>query len=206
MDISKLSFEPVNFSGVSNMRWISRRIVIGFLLFLYYGYALIFVMEVITSPTLNSAGQGTDQVNEPIFGSGLADWLSDPVSIMMTFGFIGSVFFITRTFVRTGRNSDCSIAWYITRPLQGVLMALFIYYAFRAGEIVFYSGGGAGAGSDAGGGGETGNSINVYTLSILAIIAGMFTDHAYEWLQGVAENILKSGATTTENGGGGKSE
>ncbi len=61
-------------------------------------------------------------------------------------------------------------------------MAIFIYYAFRAGQLVFYSGGDGKVDEEA---------INVFTLSILAIIAGMFTDHAYERLYSIAESMLK---------------
>ena len=176
MDISRFRFDPIDFSGISQSRWVFRRTVIGFLLFLYYAYAFLFSFSIASSkpPSPETPGPATTAVFE-------ID-LTNHLVLMMTFGFLGGVFFVTRTFVRTRRESDCSVAWYLTRPLQGVLMALFIYYAFRAGQLVFYSGGEGKVDEQA---------INVFTLSILAIIAGMFTDHAYERLYSIAESMLK---------------
>ena len=179
MDISKLKLEPSDFSNISNWKWRTRRILLGWILFLYYSYAIMFMMN-IALPELFAP-----PTSEP---SAFKDLGENHLILMMTFGFLGSVFFITRTFVRTGRTNDCSVAWYLTRPLQGVLMALFIYYAFRAGQFVFYSGGKEVAAE----------AINIFMLSILAILAGMFTDHAYDRLYAIAENLLKPKNGKTE--------
>lgn len=117
--------------------------------------------------------------------------LVPPLLLMVTFGFIGGVFFITRTFVRTTQNQvgdggtierkDVSVSWYLTRPLQSALMAIFIYYAFRAGQLVFYSMEGA----------PGAEQINVYVLSLLAIIAGAFSEQAFEKLHDIASRIFR---------------
>lgn len=61
-------------------------------------------------------------------------------------------------------------------------MAIFIYFAFRAGQLAFYSAGGE----------VDEKSINIYTLSILAIVTGMFTEQAYEKLASLANKLFKS--------------
>ena len=69
-------------------------------------------------------------------------------------------------------------------------MAIFIYLAFLAGQIAFYSGKGDSVNP---------NEINVYTISLLAIVAGMFTDHAYARLLRVAEKLLSKEATDSKD-------
>jgi hypothetical protein len=174
MDVSQLKLEPIDFSDLPAYRWRIRRIVIGLLLFFYYCYALIFVF-LLVDPAFFDLPESPSEVTS---------LLENPILLMVTFGFLGSVFFITRTFVRTSKKIDFPISWYLTRPVQGILMALFIYFAFRAGQFVFYSGGGTEVEESA---------INAYTLSILAIVAGMFTDQAYERLYAIALRIMKTG-------------
>lgn len=121
-----------------------------------------------------------------------------PLLLMVTFGFIGGVFSISQTFVRTSQKfidgkpqrNDLPVAWYLTRPLQSALMAIFIYYAFRAGQLVFYSMEGA----------PDEKQINVFTLSLLAIIAGAFSEQAFEKLRSIAANILTIKSNEKNNG------
>jgi len=123
---------------------------------------------------------------EPPTGDSKPDWKElllvgkNPL-LMITFGFLGSVFFVTRTFLSAEQNRDLRGSWYVLRPLQGALMALFIYYSFRAGQLVFYSGEGTRVAESA---------INVYTLSVLAVFAGMFSDYAYERLRAAAIKVF----------------
>ena len=112
------------------------------------------------------------------------------LQLMLLFGALGAVFMITRTFVRTVDKIDLPVVWYLTRPFQGAIMAIFIYLAFLAGQIAFYSGKGDAVNP---------NEINVYTISLLAIIAGMFTDHAYTRLLRVAERLLIKEATDSKD-------
>ncbi|HSM97960.1 MAG TPA: hypothetical protein VLS47_03005 [Gallionella sp.] len=208
MDIFRLELEQTNFSDQSLARWRIRRNFIGLLLFVYYLYAFVFFFMVAfpgegifaidlrdsqvqiqevqpSSPQIPASPTDKEPVtvNKAIRGS------IPPLLLMVTFGFIGGVFSISQTFVRTAQKFvdgkpqriDLPVAWYLTRPLQSALMAIFIYYAFRAGQLVFYSMEGA----------PDEKQINVFTLSLLAIIAGAFSEQAFEKLYSVAENILK---------------
>ncbi len=214
MDIFRLPLQLIDFSQQSALRWRVRRIFIGYMLFMYYTYAFMFFFMVavpeqdmfgmfgshqqenvtnINSPSDKQATTATSSGNKLLSESDPESATKKksvpPLILMITFGFIGGVFFITRTFVRTTQRftdnnverSDVAVVWYLTRPLQSALMAIFIYYAFRAGQLVFYSMEGA----------PSEDQINVFTLSLLAIIAGAFSEQAFEKLQAIASNMFK---------------
>ena len=170
MEIELLKMERIDFSKASAWIWRLRRFGIGLLLFLYYSYAVMFVVALIFPE--ESFG-----ISQQIAGKQTNHYL-----LMITFGFLGSIFDLSRTFVITQNRLDYPVVWYITRPLQGVLMALFLYFAFRAGQLAFFSGGGTQIDEAA---------INVYTLSILAVLAGLFAEHSYARLFSLAEKLIK---------------
>ncbi|MBI5097034.1 MAG: hypothetical protein HZB32_05260 [Nitrospirae bacterium] len=60
-------------------------------------------------------------------------------------------------------------------------MAVFLYYVFRAGQLVFYSGAGS----------VREEEVNVWTISILAILAGAFTEDAYARLSSIAAGFFR---------------
>jgi hypothetical protein len=169
MEFERLKMERIDFRTQSVWKWRSRRIGIGLLLYFYYAYAVMFIIAFIAPTAFEFAGK-------------IADYRTNHYLLMTTFGFLGSVFDLSRAFVITQNRIDYPVAWYITRPLQGVLMALFLYFAFRAGQLVFFSDGGTEVKEE---------SINVYTLSILAILAGLFAEHSYARLYMLADKIIK---------------
>jgi hypothetical protein len=183
LDLKELPLEMIDFTERSGWRWVPRRLGIGLLIFFYYVYAACFIMVIIGF---------LNYLKIPhIFGMSkhaISDLMQEPLMLMSTFGFLGSVFVITRTFVRTANKIDLPASWYVTRPLTGVLLALFIYYAFRAGQLVFYSSGGV-EGQE--------NEINVYSLSILAIITGIFAEEAYKALYALGKRVLNIKQDTT---------
>lgn len=169
MEFENLKMERIDFTKVSLWRWRVRRIGIGFLLYFYYSYAVLFVVSYIFPDW------------ELFAVKGIAGQHENHYLLMTTFGFLGSIYALSRTFVITQNKIDYPVVWYITRPLQGILMALFLYFAFRAGQLVFFSGGGS----------VDEKSINVYTLSLLAVLAGLFSEHAYARLFVLAEKVIK---------------
>lgn len=171
MDFELLKMERLDFTSHSVWQWRLRRFGIGVLLFFYYTYAIMFIVAFIDPEAFGS----------DVFGAIVSN-KTNHYLLMTTFGFLGSVFDLSRTFVVTQNKIDYPAAWYITRPLQGVLMALFLYFAFRAGQLVFFSGGGTEVNEEA---------INVYTLSILAVLAGLFSEHSYARLFALAEKLIK---------------
>jgi len=196
MKFDNLEMERIDFTAFPQWRWRVRRIWIGFLLFFYYLYAIGFLLTFIipdevsekTTPTERHAqaqsydsAANPDNPDKPPNPANANYWFKNHYFLMVTFGFLGSIYALTRTFVITQNKIDYPVAWYITRPLQGMLMALFLYFAFQAGQMVFFSSGGN-ANTD---------SINVFTLSILAILAGLFSEHAYSRLYVLADKLIK---------------
>lgn len=204
MDIDNLRLKHFDFRESSKTYWIVRRIGIGFYIFIIYMYAIIFAIlwqtesfnisttrqQVIstkqTEPIAENKDEKTTAQNNTTEGNKTGGFKhffpTTHLTIMLLFGALGSVFMVTRTFVRTVDKIDLPVVWYLTRPFQGALMSLFIYLTFLAGQIVFYSGKGEAVNP---------NEINVYTISLLAIIAGMFTDHAYDRLHFIADRLFK---------------
>jgi hypothetical protein len=107
------------------------------------------------------------------------------LGITGVFGFAGGLFFVTRTFTRTSVTDsskiDCPVFWYLLRPAQGMFMAFFVYLAFLAGQLIFYSGGGSAADPSA---------INIYVVAFLALLGGMFEEHAYFRLKAMARSMF----------------
>ena len=215
MNIDTLNLKTFDFRESSAFYWIIRRVFIGFYLFIIYMYAILFAIlvqtgELKTTMAELNVHESQNELNlkkktvtdiersEKLVAEQNSDGGDDfnkyfpktHLQLMLLFGALGAVFMITRTFVRTVDKIDLPVVWYLTRPFQGALMAIFIYLAFLAGQIAFYSGKGDAVNP---------NEINVYTISLLAIIAGMFTDHAYTRLLRVAERLLIKEATDSKD-------
>lgn len=169
MDPIKLKLEHIDFSQGSLTTWRLRRIFIGIFLFLYYTYGLIFFVALF-APVKWTEADFLFEVQETYH-----------LWITTTFGFLGSIYFVTRTFIRTTQMKDLPVVWYLTRPLQGILMAIFVYFAFRGGQLAFYSGTGSVDAKD----------INVWSVSLLALLAGAFADEAFQRLYAIATGLFK---------------
>ncbi len=212
MKISTLELELQSFEAVSMRKWRIRRGFIGFLMVMYYVYALMFFWGLVIGTKSSEVGsqalrtamadsivrsdsstagidttRGTNSNEEqtgdgnPLLPRPLDVGIDQHLWITATFGFLGGVFFLTRTFIRTTKSGDLPVTWYMTRPLQGTLMAIFIYYAFRAGQLVFYNAEGS----------ADPMAINVWTISAVAILAGIFVEEAYERLYRVAVGLFE---------------
>lgn len=115
-------------------------------------------------------------------GSGVVEEMHEagqtPLIMMMVMGFLGSVFFLIRVLVRTRRDLDMPVMWYALRPFMGMLLAVFIYFSFRAGGLVFFTSA------------DGAEDLNIYTLAILAITTGIFSEQAFERLHATAVSML----------------
>jgi hypothetical protein len=149
-----------------------------------------------TEGTYRSVDKKADGSNG--FGDKIHEVLSErnsqQLGLMASFGVLGSLFYMIWAFVRTTNRVDFPVAWYITRPILGALMAWFLYFAAFAGQLVFYSANTSDIAAKA-------ESINIYSLAILAIVAGVFTEHAYEVLRAFAFSLLKSRPTSGGSAG-----
>lgn len=116
---------------------------------------------------------------EEDLGATIAKMEQEPMFLMMVLGFLGSVFFLIRTLVRTRRTYDMPVAWYTLRPFLGMLQAVFIYFTFRAGGDLLYAG-------------ESEVALNVWTLGTIAIVTGIFSEQAFDRLREFADGALSA--------------
>lgn len=185
MDINDLKISLIDFSGLSRPHWFFRRFVIGSILFTYMLYAIAFFFQ-LALPEYDLFEFSSDGTLPPI---------PDAITVA-TFGFIGGVFFGARTFIRTTQRRadaqlyrfDLPISWYLLRPMLGSLTAIFLYYTILAGQVVFFVTDGT----------QQTESVNIYTISLLAIIAGTFTEEAFAKLYSVAKNAFKVDAEKSD--------
>lgn len=171
--------KPIDFSKKTVWHWHIRRIVIGCILAFLYIYAFTALTLIIFDP---AAFEMTSNSKDKTNSAALIKLITqNPTFITAMFAYLGSMFNITRFFVLTsGSQSDMSIAWYITRPFQAVLAGIFLYYVFYAGQLIFFNMSPT----------EGEGSVNIYTISILAVLAGMFTEQVYESLQALSKKLI----------------
>ena len=180
MKYSSLSPELHDFSSVSLMFWRIRRIVIGLLLMIYSCYVIFVTFcYAINSKELLEEILKHDPLSLQMI-DGYIKLFSQPLIVMISFGLMGGVYTCIRTFVSTAkREFDMPVVWYLTRPLQSVLLAIFIYFAFVAGQVIFY-----------GGSASNIKDINIFSISLLAILAGMFTEQTYLSLKTISKKVI----------------
>jgi len=95
-------------------------------------------------------------------------------------GFLGNMIHITTsftTYVGSGKFKRSWLLWYCLKPFTASALAIGIYFIFRAGFLNMSDGG---------------QSINLYGLMSISVLAGLFTDKATEKLKEIFEVIFKA--------------
>ncbi len=95
-------------------------------------------------------------------------------------GFLGNMIHLATsftTFIGAGKFKRSWLLWYCLKPFTASSLAIGIYFIFRAGFLNMSDGG---------------QSINLYGLMSISILAGLFTDKATEKLKEIFEVIFKS--------------
>jgi transcriptional regulator with XRE-family HTH domain len=132
----------------------------------------------------------------------LVTWPEGHLTIVLTLlmGMLGSTLYTTRFMLdyaikgyRLTEPAPYPTSWFVFRPLFGAATALAIYVLFRAGQLVLTT-------EPASGGDSAG--LNPFVIAFMAIIAGLMSWQALEfietrgerWLRGQArENLWASG-------------
>jgi hypothetical protein len=109
--------------------------------------------------------------------------------LTLAMGALGSTILVTVQFLAplkissvTGQSADPDgppLSWFVFRPFLGMIVALAVFIAFRAGQITL---------SATPGGGD--NGINPFVVSFFALIAGLLSEKAIEFLVRSGEKLL----------------
>jgi len=92
--------------------------------------------------------------------------------LTISMGGLGSIIFLTKQFFNYNEES---LSWYFFRPFLGMITALVIYILSKSGLSVMAS---------------SESVPNPFFMSFLAIVSGLFSEHAYEKIEEVGKNIF----------------
>ena len=131
-----LPLKVADYSDWPDWKWYARRAGILLCVLGYVAFTAAFILEVVQPGAVVSMDQ-LSQVRKEAIANGIA--FGSKLFQMIALGVVGGIFIQTRAFIRTGRKKDYPVAWYLFSPLQGGLLALFLYCVFRAGEKALYT-------------------------------------------------------------------
>lgn len=126
------------------------------------------------------------------FSVGFAFLASMPAQLLtliltLSMGALGSVIYLTRTYF--DKEADEPFSFYLFRTFLGMVTALSIFVLFKAGQISI---------SDRTLAEGSSENLNPFLISFLAILSGLFTEHAYTRIQRAGWAIFRSGAKEAE--------
>ncbi len=102
--------------------------------------------------------------------------------LTLSMGALGSVIYLTRTFF--DRRTAAPFSFYLFRPFLGMVTAVAIFVLAKAGQISI---------SDASLSQGNSENLNPFLISFLAVLSGLFSEHAYERIQKAGWAIFRSG-------------
>ena len=102
--------------------------------------------------------------------------------LTLSMGALGSVIYLTRTFF--DRQAAAPFSFYLFRPFLGMVTAVAIFVLAKAGQISI---------SDASLSQGISENLNPFLISFLAVLSGLFSEHAYERIQRAGWAIFRSG-------------
>lgn len=110
--------------------------------------------------------------------------------LALAMGALGSTLYVTMEYFRPGPNK--SLAWYLFRPALGMITALAVFVAFKAGQLTL-SGVSPNSGAEA--------DLNPFLVSFFAVIAGLLSEHAIDRLSVAGYNLFgQLGGQNGQNG------
>lgn len=124
----------------------------------------------------------------------LVTWPEGHLTIMLTLlmGMLGSTLYTTRFMLdyaikgyRLSEPAPYPTSWFVFRPLFGAATALAIYVLFRAGQLILTT-------ESTSGGDSAG--LNPFVIAFMAIIAGLMSWQALEFIETSGERWLRGQA------------
>ena len=116
--------------------------------------------------------------------------------LALSMGALGSTLYVTGEYFSTDDNKP--FAWYFFRPFLGMITALAVFVAFKAGQLTL-----AGASPNSG----VEMDLNPFLVSFFAVIAGLLSEHAIarlsligrDWLDHLGKEEAKQAAAQASN-------
>lgn len=99
--------------------------------------------------------------------------------LALSMGALGSTLYVTGEYFKN--SSDRTFAWYFFRPFLGMITALAVFVAFKAGQLTL-----AGASPNSG----VEMDLNPFLVSFFAVIAGLLSEHAIARLSMIGRDWL----------------
>jgi hypothetical protein len=101
--------------------------------------------------------------------------------LTLSMGALGSVISLTRAFF--DRQATAPFSFYLFRPFLGMVTAIAIFVLAKAGQISI---------SDASLSQGISENLNPFLISFLAVLSGLFSEHAYERIQRAGWAVFRS--------------
>lgn len=101
--------------------------------------------------------------------------------LTLSMGALGSVISLTRTFF--DKTAEAPFSFYLFRPFLGMVTAVAVFVLAKAGQITI---------SDTSVSQGLSENLNPFLISFLAVLSGLFSEHAYERIQRAGWALFRS--------------
>jgi hypothetical protein len=102
--------------------------------------------------------------------------------LTLSMGIFGSTIAVSRSLYDPKSDVTPGPHWYLFRPIQGAVMALAVYFLFKAGVLILSAPPSSGVAS---------RDLNPFVIAFLGIISGLFAEYAYQRLEVAAKGIFQ---------------
>ena len=175
----KLRFESnINEVGVDIDRLTARKTDINAKIFVIEAETARTRGELATSPELTKLAN--DQQKSRLLYLSFFFAMPKNIVILMlalAMGALGSTIHLSRT--AFGSSHKYPVSWYVMRPFHGMVLALAMYIMVKSGQYAVMEPSAAN------------EDLNPFTISLLAIVSGLFSEKAYERLQRASEAVFE---------------
>lgn len=103
--------------------------------------------------------------------------------LTLSMGVFGSTIAVSRSLYDSGTDITPTAQYYLFRPIQGAVMALTIYFLFKAGVLILAVPSATSLAS---------HDLNPFVIAFLGIISGLFAEYAYERVELAARGIFQT--------------
>jgi hypothetical protein len=110
--------------------------------------------------------------------------------LTLSMGIFGSTIHVSRVFISSTAPETENRIWYVFRPMLGAFMAFAVYIFFKSGGLMYSSAGGNGSDTH----------LNPFVIAFVALISGLFSEHAYVRLDNAAQKLFRPSGNIPSDG------